>query len=117
MEETSNDNNQEIEDDIELAMDDNPDTAKIQKLKRDLEICRKEKDDYLSGWKRAKADYSNTERDFASRLESASKYGEVKILKELLTLADGFESAFAASPQESKWTEGIKGIQNQLNSC
>lgn len=103
-----------MDDDIEIVEDESNFATKVAKLKKDLEVCHQEKDDYLGGWRRAKADYMNAERDFASRLESASQYAEISIIKELLEIADGFDNAFALDPPESKWLDGVRGIRNQI---
>jgi molecular chaperone GrpE len=37
-------------------------------------------------------------------------------MKELLTVADGFEKAFASSPPDSPWLEGVKMIYSNLKA-
>jgi len=117
MEEKTKKDDEEINlDDIDVVEEADGALAKIAKLKKDLEICKKEKDDYLNGWKRAKADYINAEREFTGQLESASKYSEARILKELLNIADGFENAFMSAPSDSPWISGIRRIYDQLEA-
>jgi molecular chaperone GrpE len=117
MEEETQKNDKEINsDDIDVMDEVDGALAKIAKLKKDLEVCKKEKVDYLNGWKRAKADYINAERKFTGQLESVTKYSEARILKELLNIADGFENAFASAPPDSPWTGGIRYIYDKLET-
>ncbi|MEK7576949.1 MAG: nucleotide exchange factor GrpE [Patescibacteria group bacterium] len=103
-----------MEDEIEILEDNAGFAEKLSKIKKDLEVCRQEKDEYLGGWKRAKADYMNAEREFSARLETTNQYAETRILKELLEVADGFDNAFALDPPESQWLEGVRRIYSQI---
>lgn len=118
MEETSDDKKKIIDTEIDLDPEMPEAMSKIQKLKRELETCRKEKEEYLEGWRRAKADYANAEREAGNRTNAAIAYAEIKILKEFLVLADGFEQAFAHPPADlpvdSKWLTGVRGIYSQF---
>lgn len=84
---------------------------KLIKLKRELEACRKEKEEYLSGWQRAKADFINYKKDEEKQKESFVKFVGFGILKELLDVADSLEKAAAQSPDD-----GIRNIYAQLDS-
>ena len=117
MEEETKKDNEEIDaNEINIVDEVDGAQAKIAKLKKDIEICRKEKDDYLNGWRRAKADFINVERDLARHETENRKYVEMRIMKELLAVADDFEKAFASSPPDSPWLEGVKMIYSNLKA-
>ncbi|MSR76205.1 MAG: nucleotide exchange factor GrpE [Candidatus Ryanbacteria bacterium] len=100
-------------DDIELEAEGDSD-PKLTKLKRALEICKKEKDDYLQGWQRAKADYSNAERESRKNQESAIRYAETKLIREILDIVDTFEGAFATPPPDSPWVQGMRNTLEKM---
>ncbi|MBI4121554.1 MAG: nucleotide exchange factor GrpE, partial [Candidatus Ryanbacteria bacterium] len=101
-------------DDIEIVEDEDAGAAKIAKLKKELDVCKAEKEDYLKGWQRAKADYINAERAMALRLEEAGKAAQTHILLELIDVADSFEKALSGGAPDSRWAEGVRQIYEQL---
>jgi molecular chaperone GrpE len=69
-------------------------------------------EEYLSGWKRAKADFLNYQKEEADRLDKVSKFANEDMVKELLTVLDSFDLALANVKKEE--VEGIKLIKSQL---
>lgn len=65
----------------------------------ELTKCQKERDEYLDGWKRAKADLINYKKDEAKRFESVVKFSNETIIKELISVLDSFDLAIIASEQ------------------
>lgn len=59
----------------------------------DRETCKKERDEYLAGWQRAKADFINYKKDEATRLQDIIRYGNEGLIKELITVMDNFDFA------------------------
>ena len=80
----------------------------------DTETIRKERDEYLDGWKRAKADLLNYKKDEAKRFESVLKFSNEQILKDLLIVLDSFDLAIAALGDETKTEKGIFLIRAQF---
>lgn len=85
-------------------------------LRQALESCKKEKDEYLDGWKRAKADLSNYKKDEQKRLEELIKFGYEEIMRELVRVLDSFELALASwqKPGDERAEKGICLIKAQL---
>lgn len=82
---------------------------KLAKLKRELEACRKEKEEYLSGWQRAKADFINYKKDEERERENFVKFAGLGIFGEMLNVADSLEKAVTLNQDE-----GIKNTYAQL---
>ncbi len=88
----------------------------LEEYRRELEACLREKDEYLKGWQRAKADFLNAERDWRKLEGSLAKSREKRMLKELLEFVDSFENAFMLSPPDTPWTQGIRQVHDKLLS-
>lgn len=86
--------------------------AKHVKLKKDLESARKEKQEYMDGWQRAKADYVNALKRFEEEKKAERTRGVVKAAEALLPAFDALERAKA----HSELPEGFAGIVKQLES-
>ena len=80
----------------------------------DLEQIKKERDEYLSGWKRAKADLINYQKEEARRMEELIKYANAGLIKELISVLDSFELALSVMESQGKSEKGIHQIKSQL---
>lgn len=120
-EETTQNNTEEADDVTFEPEEDNDEEvpqAKIKKLKEELKAARKERDEYLTGWQRAKADYINArneeEKSRAEFIKSANK----ELVLDVLTTLDNFDMAFANKESWEKvdenWRTGVEYIYNQL---
>lgn len=118
--ELSNDTTEEILD--EFVLDDESDTTalreKLKKLKTELKTCQKEKQEYLTGWQRSKADYLNLKKEEDTRRSEINKYAKADVLNDLIRLADSFEMAFANKTAwenvPENWRKGVEYIHSQL---
>lgn len=87
--------------------------SEIDTLKEQIAKLEKEKDEYLNGWKRAKADSINQQKDELKRMEEIMKFANADIIKDLLLVLDSFElSLLATKDPEAK--KGIEIIYSQL---
>lgn len=110
------------QDDFVFEEDDESDSPdeRIKRLKKKIKELSKEKQEYLDGWQRAKADYINYRKDQDKMRQEIVKFAKEDLLMELLQLADSFEMAFAnkeawnAAPEN--WRKGIEYIYSQLQS-
>lgn len=80
----------------------------------ELAKCQKEKDEYLDGWKRAKADLINHKKDEAKRFEIMVKFSQEAMIRDLITVLDSFDLAIGALEKEGKAEKGIYLIKSQL---
>jgi len=87
--------------------------TEIDALKEQMAKLEKEKEEYLNGWKRAKADSINQQKDELKRMEEIMKFANADIIKDLLLVLDSFElSLLATKDPEAK--KGIEIIYSQL---
>ena len=72
----------------------------IEQLKKELEKATKERDEYLDGWKRAKADFLNYKKEEESRAGMFAFYIREEMLKSLLPTIESMERAKAEIGEE-----------------
>jgi molecular chaperone GrpE len=93
--------------------------ADIEALKVELEEARKGSDDYLSGLQRERAEFLNFKRRTAEERERDAGLAGEDLLRKVLTVADDFDLAIEARPDEiaeHPWFEGIAAIDRKLRS-
>lgn len=66
------------------------------KLRKELQSVREKAEEYLLGWKRAKADFANYQRDVERRAQRAAHYLQVPLIEKLLPLYESLEHAIGA---------------------
>lgn len=66
----------------------------------ECEKCQKQRDEYLDGWKRAKADLINYKKDEAKRLEAIAKFANEAIIIDLINVLDSFDLALVSLEEE-----------------
>jgi len=89
----------------------------LEELKRKLEECQKQKDEYLAGWQRARADFLNYKKEEIERIEEILKYADVGLILKILPILDNFEIAEKKLPENLKTDVNVKGIlqiKNQI---
>lgn len=122
---TESDGDEEFQDDISIEEDsDITDgdpaalTAKLKKVRTELRRVQKERQEFLAGWQRAKADYINLKKEEDARRSEINKYAKADVLNDLIRLADSFTLAFADKTAWEKvpenWRKGVEYIHNQL---
>ncbi len=86
--------------------------TKLAKLKGELEACRKERQEYLDGWQRSKADYVNALKRSENDLKGAKAAGLAKAVETLLPAFDALERA----KEHGEVPAGFQAIAKQLES-
>lgn len=86
----------------------------LQELSEKLAKCQAERDEYLNGWKRAKADLINYQKDEAKRFEELLKFGNADLIKDVIPVLDNFDLALSVLEREGKAEKGIYMIRTQL---
>lgn len=90
-----------------------------KKIRTELKLCKKERDEYLTGWQRSKADYINLQKEISESKLIASDSAKEKFLLEILQVLDSFDMAFSNKESWEKvdenWRKGIQYIYQQFN--
>ena len=68
----------------------------------EIEKLIAEKEEYLAGWKRAKADFINYKKDELRRLEEIAKFGNEDLIRDLITVLDSFDLAILALESQAQ---------------
>jgi molecular chaperone GrpE len=95
----------------------NTDTDTNQK-NTELEKIKAERDEYLAGWQRAKADFSNAKKQWEATMKEFRTMANEGLIEELLPVLSSFEMAFANKEAWEKadknWRTGVEYIYNQI---
>lgn len=75
-----------------------------------------EQNEYLAGWKRAKADLENFKKEEAQRLDNVRKFACESLISEIITVLDSFNFALASSKDEET-KKGVLMIKSQLEEA
>ena len=86
----------------------------IEALKVELEECKKQAEEYLNGWKRAKADYLNLKKENETAGAELAQFVAGGMLIKFLPVYDGLKKACAMENSGDKWVEGILNIKKQF---
>jgi molecular chaperone GrpE len=88
-------------------------SGKVAKQKGEIEQLRKEKQEYLDGWQRAKADYVNALKRFDEEKKAAIELGKVITVGAFLPVMDSLTRAEAAGDIP----DAFQGIAKQLHTA
>lgn len=81
----------------------------------ELDKLKQERDEYLNGWKRAKADLLNYQKEEVKRIDEILKFGNESLIKELLPVLDSFDlSLLVMEKADTGIKKGVEIIQSQL---
>lgn len=83
-------------------------------LSEQLADAERERDEYLAGWQRAKADFLNYKKEEMARLQDAIKYGSEDLAKDLISVLDNFDLALRSLERSGPVEKGIYLIRSQI---
>lgn len=91
--------------------------AKLKKLRDELEKTKKERQEYLDGWQRAKADMINSRQELLRQAQRQGERAVEAIIEDLIPALDGFDLAAGSSAWETidkDWRSGMEQVRNQF---
>lgn len=104
--------------DIIIEDEDENSAGAMKKLREKLKKCQMEKEEYLAGWQRAKADFVNARREDEERRKDLIKFSEKNLILDFINLADSFDRLFANKEGWDKidknWRQGMEYLHTQL---
>ncbi len=77
-------------------------------------VLRKERDEYLEGWKRAKADLINYKKDETERMREFVKFANEGVVSDCLSVMDSLDLGIAALPEGDPGRKGMEVIRAQF---
>ena len=92
-----------------------------EKKQKEFQKLKKEKDEYLEGWQKERANFINYKKDEKERFKEVIRFSNERIVKSLIAILDGFDLAIDSFLKEGKdkkenddYLKGIYLIKNQL---
>lgn len=79
-----------------------------------LAEAEKQRDEYLAGWQRAKADFINYKKEEFAHLQEVAQYGSVDLIKDLITVLDNFDLGLRALEKSGSVEKGVYLIRSQI---
>ncbi len=90
----------------------------IKKLREKLKIALAEKQEYLTGWQKDKAEFLNSRKRDKEERKNFIKFSNENLIAEILPVLQSFNMAFANIENWEKidknWRVGVEHIANQL---
>ncbi|MFA6353884.1 MAG: nucleotide exchange factor GrpE [Candidatus Paceibacterota bacterium] len=91
----------------------------LKKFRVDLKVCKAEKEEYLTGWQKERAEFANYRKQEEDRKAIFSEAMRERILTRFLSVIDSFNMAFANREAWEKvddnWRKGVEYIYTQMN--
>ncbi len=91
--------------------------AKLKKLKDELEKVKKERQEYLDGWQRCKADGINARKDIEARAARSAEMLREALVHDIIPALDGFDLAAGSeswAEVSDGWKSGMERVRDQL---
>jgi molecular chaperone GrpE len=92
----------------------------LKKFRADLKEAQKQKEEYLTGWQKERADFINYKKQEDERRTMFSESMRERILTRFLSVIDSFNMAFANKEAWEKvddnWRKGVEYIYTQMNT-
>jgi len=111
--------NDDIIDDV--VYDEEVSADPTKKLRDRLKTCVEEKQEYLDGWQRAKADFQNFKKEVDKDKARISDMTKEELLFDILPVMDSFNLAFANKEAwegvDKNWRNGVEYIYSQLKTA
>ncbi len=95
----------------------NKENKNISDLKEKIDELEELTKKYLNGWKRARADYQNREKEIRKEKKEWMKFSNSQLIKELLYILDSFNHSLDQVPDDladNDWVKGIVQISSQF---
>lgn len=93
----------------------------IKKLKEKIKTLEKEKQEYLDGWQRARADYANLQKTTEEDKKRFKELFTERFVEDMIPVVDSFLMAMsnkeAWEKVEPTWRTGVEYIYGQLMSA
>ena len=97
-----------------MKKEDKKPSSQIEDLKKKLRECQKEKEEYLAGWQRSRADFINFKREEGERFKKFFEIERIGMILRILPILDNFEKAAHGQEKNDQVIKGFLQIKKQL---
>ena len=80
----------------------------------ELEEITKQRDEYLAGWQRTKADFINYKKEEMRHMEDVARYGSEGLIKDLISVLDNFDLGLRTLEKAGPVEKGVYLIRSQI---
>jgi molecular chaperone GrpE len=109
--EIKNQNNAgQVDEEAELGVAPTP-----NELEAKLAEAEKQRDEYLAGWQRTKADFINYKKEEMKHMEDVARYGNENLIKDLISVLDNFDLGLRTMEKAGPVERGIYLIRSQMD--
>jgi molecular chaperone GrpE len=84
-------------------------------LKDQIAEMTSQRDEYLAGWQRSKADFINYKKEEIKKMEDIARYGNEDLIKDLISVMDNFDLALRTLEKAGPVEKGIYLIRTQID--
>lgn len=84
-------------------------------LKEQIAEITVQRDEYLAGWQRSKADFINYKNEEMKKMENIARYGNEDLIKDLISVMDNFDLALRTLEKAGSVEKGIYLIRTQID--
>lgn len=110
----------EVAEQVEAAEEvEQEELGEIERLQEDLEEAKAEAEEYLDGWRRAQAEFSNYKKRQRAEQAKIRELANANLLHKLLPILDDFDRAIVTMPegiQKLSWSQGLLMIRQKLEA-
>ena len=104
----------------EAVVEEKPEeVSELERLQEDLEKAQAQAAEYLDGWQRTQAEFSNYKKRQEAERAQLTTLANTALLRKLLPIVDDFERAIATLPDNLRhlsWCEGAFLIKHKLDA-
>lgn len=79
-----------------------------------IATVEKQRDEYLAGWQRAKADFINYRKEEMRHLEEVAQYGSQDLIRDLIGVLDNFDLGLRSLEKNGPVEKGVYLIRTQI---
>ena len=93
--------------------------SELERLEQALEEAKAEADEYLDGWRRAQAEFSNYKKRQRAEQSKMQELANANLLRKLLPVLDDFDRAIDTMPdgvEKLSWTQGLLMVKRKLEA-
>ena len=95
-------------------------TKELEELRKKIEKLEQEKQEYLNGWQRERADFLNYKKSEEKRFQEVVKFANERLIKSLIPVMDSLELAIESVnksekvPENDSYLRGLLLIYSQM---